>query len=44
MEEDDALEHSFSFAGMAKNSAGSIYKNGATKPFKGEGQGGSNMD
>jgi hypothetical protein len=34
MEEDGALEHSGAFAGIAKNSAGGIYKNGATKPFK----------
>jgi hypothetical protein len=34
MEEDGALEHSLAFAGMAKNSAGGIYKNGATKPFQ----------
>jgi hypothetical protein len=34
MEEDSALEHSIAFAGIAKNSAGGIYKNGATKPFK----------
>ncbi len=34
MEEDGALEHSLAFAGIAKNSAGGIYKNGATKPFK----------
>ncbi len=34
IEEDGALEHSLAFAGMAKNSAGSIYKNDATKPFK----------
>jgi hypothetical protein len=34
MEEDGALEHSIAFAGMAKNSAGGIYKNGATKPFE----------
>ncbi len=34
MEEDGALEHSLAFAGMAKNSAGSIYKNGTTKPFE----------
>jgi hypothetical protein len=34
MEEDGALEHSLAFAGMAKNSAGSIYKNGTTKPYK----------
>jgi hypothetical protein len=34
MEEDGALEHSIAFAGNAKNSAGGIYKNGMTKPFK----------
>ncbi len=34
MEEDGALELSLAFAGMAKNSAGGIYKNGATKPFE----------
>ncbi len=34
MEEDGALEHSLAFAGIAKNSAGGIYKNGATKPFE----------
>jgi hypothetical protein len=34
MEEDGALKHSLAFAGMAKNFAGGIYKNGATKPFK----------
>ncbi len=28
-----ALEHSIAFAGMATNSGGGIYKNGATKPF-----------
>jgi hypothetical protein len=33
MEEDGALEHSIAFAGIAKNSAGGIYKNGATNPF-----------
>ncbi len=34
MEEDGALEHSLAFAGIAKNSAGGIYKNGTTKPFE----------
>ncbi len=34
MEEDGALEHSIAFAGITKNSAGGIYKNGATKPFE----------
>jgi hypothetical protein len=34
LEEDGALEHSIAFAGIAKNSAGSIYKNGARKPFE----------
>jgi hypothetical protein len=29
-----ALEHSIAFAGMATNCCGSIYKYGATKPFK----------
>ncbi len=33
MEEDGDLEHSLAFAGMAKNSAGGIHKNGMTKPF-----------
>ena len=34
MEEDGALEHSLAFAGIAKNSAGDIYKNGLMKPFE----------
>ncbi len=34
MEEDGALGHSLAFAGMAKNFAGGIYKNGVTKPFE----------
>ena len=34
IEENGALEHSLAFAGMAKNSAGGIYKNDMTKPYK----------
>ncbi len=34
MEEDVALEHSLAFAGMTRNSAGGVYKNGVTKPFE----------
>ncbi len=32
--EGGALEHSLALAGMARNSAGGIYKKGVTKPFQ----------